>query len=76
MSPGHLGAPGRKTGRLAAAAHVVLDIAAGADRPALRVRPRRAVDMPDLLAAMHASSRRLPGGVVRTRPAGAAAMCN
>jgi RimJ/RimL family protein N-acetyltransferase len=33
-------------------AGVVLDIAADAHRPALRVRPWRAADMPDLLAAM------------------------
>ena len=31
---------------------VVLDVAAGGDRPALRVRPWIAADMPDLLAAM------------------------
>src|SRR5579875_3404095 len=44
---------------------VILSLAAGVDRPPLRLRPWRAVDLPDLLAAM---AREYAGGGLRTHP--------
>ena len=52
-------------GRLAAVTHVALDIAAYRDRPALRVRPWCAQDMPGLLVSM---APEYPAGGLKAHP--------